>query len=695
MKLFKRPKMPRVRVARPQSWTMPVLGVLVTLSLVAMVAAFGYVYTQNKWNTEYFAYVAEQKLLSQRIATSALEAASGLDTAFAALAEFRARYQQLLDWLRDGNPMVTPPLPPLPRELAGPLDELTRIWEEYRENVDSIIDKRQPVADVARYVQTISEALPRLEKLSEEIALRMAETGADPQTLYVASRQSLFVERASNNLNRILTGGLDAAVAADQFGRDFAFFARVLDGLANGSRDLELQAATSPEAQAMIAEAQQIYNGLQGAVTGILDTSPLLFEVKDAAAQVQVIAPEILDAGVALENAIDRVLGQRVIQVAVAGGAAFVLTAVLLVIMALLQIRAARRRAAESVAINQRNQEAILRLLDEMTALAEGDLTAHATVTEDITGAIADSINFSIDALRSLVEAINRTVVRVSQAAAQTQAIANRLAEASNQQAAEIASVTESIAGMARAMEAMSSNAENVAEVALRSVEIAHKGAETVRRNIEGMDAIRETIQETSKRIKRLGESSQQIGEIVSLITDIADRTNILALNAAIQASSAGEAGRGFAVVADEVQRLAERAGAATKQIAALVETIQTDTHEAVSSMEQSTAGVVTGAKLAEDAGNALTEIEAVSKELAELITAISKEARTQASAAVNISQSMNVIKRITMETSEGTRETARAVGTLNELANELRRSVAGFKLPEQDGGTMRTAVNQ
>lgn len=693
MKL-KSPKLPSLKFRKPRSLALPVLGVLVTVSLVAMILAFIYVYTQNKWNTEYFSYVAEQKLLSQRIATSALEAASGNDNAFAALERFRGRYQQTLDWLHNGNASVTPPLPPLPAELSEELESSTVIWEEYRSNIDSIIDKREAVSDVAQYVENVNNALGPLERLSENIALSLTESGADPQTLYVASRQSLFVERAANNLNRILTGGVDAAVAADQFGRDFPFFARVLDGLANGSSDLQIQRAESAEVQSMIDEAQRIYNEVQGSVTGILDTSPLLFEVKDAAAQVQIIAPEVLDSGVALEESIGGVLDQKVINIAIAGGAAFLVAGVLLIFMALVQIQAARRRAAESVAVNQRNQEAILRLLDEMTALADGDLTAHATVTEDITGAIADSVNFSIDALRTLVEAINNTVARVSQSSEQTQSIANRLADASNQQAAEIATTTDSISSMAKTMESMSQNAEKSADVALRSVEIAHKGAETVRRNIEGMDSIRDTIQETSKRIKRLGESSQQIGEIVSLITDIADRTNILALNAAIQASSAGEAGRGFAVVADEVQRLAERAGNATKQISALVETIQTDTNEAVSSMEQSTSGVVTGAKLAEDAGNALNEIESVSKELADLITGISRDARQQANAAVNISESMNVIKRITMETSEGTNETAKSIGNLTELANELRRSVAGFKLPESEDHLL-AAANQ
>ena len=692
MKLMK-PRLTGIKVKKPTSVALPVLGTFVGISLVAMIAAFVYVYAQSNWNSEYLSYIAEQKLLSQRIATSALEAASGKEDALDTLQQYRDRYQTTVDLLVNGNPASTPPLPALPYSLSSQLDELLGSWSEYGANVDSILEKRDSVSLVAQYVENVSEALIPLERLTEDIAAILSASNTDSATLYVASRQTAFIERAQTNLERILTGGQEASTASDQFGRDFRFYARVMDGLINGSRDLEIQRIKSIEAQSKLVEAQEIYNRVQTSVIGILDNAPDLFEVKDAAASVQIIAPEMLDAGVNLENALEESLGTYLINFAVAGGVAFLGAAFLLVIMALVLLRGARRRAADSLTINQRNQEAILRLLDEMTALSDGDLTAHATVTEDITGAIADSVNFSIDALRTLVEAINNTVLRVSQSSEQTKGIASRLADASNQQAAEIATTTDAISQMARTMEHVSKNAETSADVALKSVKIANKGADTVRRNIDGMDSIRETIQETSKRIKRLGESSQQIGEIVSLITDIADRTNILALNAAIQASSAGEAGRGFAVVADEVQRLAERAGNATKQISALVETIQTDTNEAVSSMEQSTAGVVTGAKLAEDAGNALTEIESVSTQLADLITTISKEASEQANAAVNISESMNVIKRITMETSEGTNDTAKSIANLTELANELQTSVAGFKLP--DSADLQVAVNE
>jgi len=331
---------------------------------------------------------------------------------------------------------------------------------------------------------------------------------------------------------------------------------------------------------------------------------------------------------------------------------------------------------------NDRSQEAILRLLDELSSLADGDLTVQATVTEDITGAIADSINYAIEALRGLVMTINHSSIQVDGATRQTQALAQHLAKASGAQSKQIASATESAGGMASSTEEVSGNAERAADVARHSVEVAHKGGDAVRRTIDGMNAIRETIQETSKRIKRLGESSQEIGNIVELINDIAEQTNILALNASIQASMAGEAGRGFAVVADEVQRLAERAANATKQIEVLVRTIQTDTNEAVVSMERSTTDVVGGALLAENAGAALEEIEQVSNQIASLVQNISASARSQTSAAQAIARNMQVLKEISAQTADSTSATSGAIAKLADLSAGLRKSAAGFRLP-------------
>jgi twitching motility protein PilJ len=360
----------------------------------------------------------------------------------------------------------------------------------------------------------------------------------------------------------------------------------------------------------------------------------------------------------------------------------FVLIAVLaLVCTAVLQrsLASLRRAADQQARQNERNQQAILRLLDELSSLADGDLTVQATVTEDITGAIADSINYAIEALRELVTTINDSAIKLDGATRQTQALSTHLAKAASAQ-------SESIAAMAASTEEVSGNAERSADVARHSVDIAHKGGDAVRRTIDGMNAIRENIQETSKRIKRLGESSQEIGNIVELINDIAEQTNILALNASIQASMAGEAGRGFAVVADEVQRLAERAANSTKQIEVLVRTIQADTNEAVVSMERTTTDVVGGALLAENAGAALEEIEQVSNQIASLVQNISASARQQATSSQNISRNMQVLREISAQTNESTTATSTSIGKLAELAAQLRKSVTGFRLPEGPG---------
>ena len=349
------------------------------------------------------------------------------------------------------------------------------------------------------------------------------------------------------------------------------------------------------------------------------------------------------------------------------------------------EAEAESERARQIQEENERNQIAILRLLDELGDLADGDLTVNATVSEDFTGAIADSVNFAIDQLRQLVLVINSTADRVSQSSEQTQMNAVELAEASEHQAQEIAGVSAAINEMTVSIDQVSNNAAESATVAQRSVAISYNGAEVVQRSIEGMNVIRDQIQETSKRIKRLGESSQEIGDIVGLINDIADQTNVLALNAAIQASMAGEAGRGFAVVADEVQRLAERSANATKQIETLVKTIQADTSEAVMSMESTTSEVVRGARLAKDAGEALEEVQTVSNTLADLIQNISNAALQQAESAGHISHTMNIIQDITSQTSSGTMATARSIGELSEMAAALQESVTGFKISDDD----------
>lgn len=668
-----------------------ILGVILFLSIVGMGGSLWYADTQQSNQQQYLEIVSEQKLLSQRLATLSLESAAGRETAFAQLLTFRDRYDETLYIFENGNPRAG--LPKLPVSTSEQFAAVKTVWlgedgesgvNSYRGNINSILEGKLAISEVGEFVLVIQEFIPQLLSFSEQVVDLLVERNAPPRQVFMASRQLMLTQRIENNMNRVLAGGEGAAAAADRFGRDAARFGSVLEGMLKGSSALRIEKIDDEVVRVKLREVAMLFSSVSDHVEAILELSPDLFDVKSAAGEVEAFGAQLLQETEALERQI--VKHGEFLEVTRWAGFGFGGLAVVVIIIAgVLLIRDSGEREDAALEQNRRNQRAILRLLDEMANLAEGDLTVHATVTEEITGAIADSVNYAIDALRSLVTTINTTAVEVSSAAEKTQATATRLTDASAHQAREIASASAAITDMADSMKGVSKDAEDSVEVAHKSLEIAQKGAGIVRRSISGMDTIREQIQETSKRIKRLGESSQEIGDIVGLITEIADQTNILALNAAIQASTAGEAGRGFAVVADEVQRLAERAGNATKQIEALVKTIQADTNEAVSSMEASTTNVVNGAKMAEDAGGALIEIENVSDELAELILGISNSASQQASVAMDVSNTMNVIQEITLQTSEGTEETSASIGNLSELANELRKSVAGFKLPDSD----------
>jgi twitching motility protein PilJ len=512
----------------------------------------------------------------------------------------------------------------------------------------------------------------------------------------LATRQLKWLERIALHIRMsfLISDSEEALSVEGQLDDALTQFGDALFSLKGDSDDdealVKIPPVESPIAQQAIQELSDLFNERIEKIDYFLDNSEALFKAKDALENIMILNPIILENIEKLQKAYVDASKQRLIS-PLLGNILAVIVLILLVILGYLIISINQARAKETKLRleetekeQKRNQEAILRLLSEISELADGDLTVNATVGIDFTGAIADAINFSVEALRDLVISINQTAAQVTKSAHGTRKTAGLLTQASERQAQQIAKAGQAIIGMANSVKKVSANAVESAEVAKKSVDIASKGAKAVRDTIAGMDTIREQIQETSKRIKRLGESSQEIGEIVGLIDDIADQTSVLALNAAIQAAMAGEAGRGFAVVADEIQRLAERSGKATKQIDALVKTIQGDTSEAVNSMEESTKQVVDGAKIAERAGEALTEIEKVSVQLAGQIENISQTSRTQAAVASNISGTMTIIQEITTQTSNGTNETAASIERLAGLANELKKSVAGFKLPDE-----------
>jgi len=560
-------------------------------------------------------------------------------------------------------------------------------WQQLESQASAVLAKREAVEAVyAAAAQLETDASIVLEG-SNELLDRSGATATMQEFQQRADR----VRRAAS---RLPAGGDNVANGINE---DVVFLRSVVNGLAGEASELDLRPLDDAGRETAIVPLLGPIASLEEQAAALGSNIGQLSGLDDAQAELTATASRLLDSAFSSSSGtgiLPAFLNDLWIPIGLIG------VAVLLVLgLQILHGKSSifERAAKEQAEQNERNQQAILRLLDEMGSLADGDLTVEATVTEDITGTIADSFNFAIEELRKLVATVNETALMVDTATKQTENTAAHLAKAADNQAKEINAATESIVSMASSIEEVSGNAERSSDVARHSVEVAHKGGEAVRRTIDGMNAIRETIQETSKRIKRLGESSQEIGNIVELINDIAEQTNILALNASIQASMAGEAGRGFAVVADEVQRLAERSTNATKQIEVLVRTIQADTNEAVVSMERSTTDVVGGALLAENAGAALDEIEQVSNQIASLVQNISGSARQQAGAAADVTRRTTRLKEIGDQTGKATSATATSISKLSQLATELRKTVEGFALPAdmmQTSALTRTTSN-
>lgn len=660
----------------------PVLAVLLFL-LVGCVVVMGFIVAQlltySDKDQHLRELVAELRASSYQLTSLSRDATAGNKQAFERLSRLVIRMDNTWNQFKESDAQTK-------TALNKEMTAYEGVWSRIRQNSQVITENEAAIILMHDVATTLNEALPQLQAEHDNIVEILLENRAPAEQVSMAQRQSWFAERIGRNVDKMLRGGLDADKAADEFNIDASRFGKVLEAMKKGDAAMGITKVSDPDAVESLDRITELFAFVSGSVRDIFEKSPALFSARQATNAILDGTPLLLERLGELNERIDALPKTRRANnttLLIAGALALI---ILIVIGWQLNV-ATNRRLKVTAETNERNQNAILRLLDELADLADGDLTTTATVTEDFTGAIADSINYTIDQLRVLVSRINETSHRVAAAAQDTQQTALHLAEASEHQAQEIAGASAAVNEMAVTIDQVSANAAESAGVAERSVPIANNGAKVVQNTIHGMDTIREQIQETSKRIKRLGESSQEIGDIVSLINDIADQTNILALNAAIQASMAGDAGRGFAVVADEVQRLAERSATATKQIEALVKTIQNDTNEAVISMEQTTAEVVRGARLAQDAGVALEEIETVSANLAELIQNISNAARQQAASAGHISNTMNVIQEITSQTSAGTSATASAIGNLASMAITLRESVAGFKLPEEMGG--------
>ena len=658
-----------------------ILGVL-TVAFLALAAVM--VFLDNRATTQQSmqsSIATEMQMLSQRLARGSALAAQGQAAAFAAVRDSRERFNGDLDALVTGGLFKGTTLDPTQDPAA--LETLAAVkgrWERIDAAAKRLAGNETSLTSLARGLDAINQGNSGLLELAQQAAQQIGQGGGSLREVDYANQLAVLSQRLAKNANALAAADEIDPEVAFLLGKDETAFRDVMNGLAKGSDALRLAPVRADDARATLAELGKRFAAYQTGINSILSNMGNLVVAKQAARSVNNEAEPLLTDTTKLADQYQAGNRTRPVTLGLAIACALLALACLAMI-AKLFLDDARLRAQDSEHENKRNQEAILRLLNEMGNLADGDLTVQASVTEDVTGAIADSINFTIEELRTLVRGINSATDQVTKATQETQAISNRLFEASQRQNREIQQASASVLTMAESINEVAHNAAQSAKVAEAQLAAAEKGDTAVQDQISGMNDIRSQIQETSKRIKRLGESSLEIGEIVELISDITEQTNVLALNAAIQAASAGEAGRGFTVVAEEVQRLAERSGEATKQIEAIVKTIQADTQDAVAAMEKSTFGVVEGAKLSDAAGQALAEIQRVSRELAELIGRISAQTQRQSASVTDVTRGMQGILRISEETTEGTKQTNVSIGQLTKLAAELRSSVAGFKV--------------
>lgn len=666
------------------------LQVLGAVLLVMMLAIGAIVYHDNRESTYASAYIGtagEMRMISQRLAKATSLSLQGNTTAFKQLRDSNSQFITNLTRLTYGGELASVVVPASPEAVQPQLKSLEAIWTKTQTNAELLSEKERDLVAINSNISFITDTSSKLLFLTEQIAALKQQGNANVSEVSAAHQLVMLSQRISKNAIALVLGDDVNAQTAFQLSKDVDAFRYLLDGLTRGSDALRLASATDGETKIKLGELEEVYKGQENAIRAVVDLIPQLSIAKAAGSEIFRDSEELLDAADMLSQSYQQGTAERTVY-GIVLAVLIVLALASLIMMAKIYLDDARHQAEladqsrqATELVNRQNQDAILRLMNELGDLADGDLTVTATVSEDITGAIADSINYTIEELRVLVGRINDAAGRVTIATGIAQQTSAELLDATKRQSVEITAAGHSVLAMASSMTQVSSEADRSAQVARQSLAAAGKGTQAVQDSIKGMNEIRDQIQETSKRIKRLGESSQEIGEIVELISDITEQTNVLALNAAIQAASAGDAGRGFTVVAEEVQRLAERSGEATKQIAAIVKTIQTDTQGAVSAMEESTRGVVEGAKLSDAAGQALSEIGEVSQNLANLIASISDATRLQADSATGVAGKMQDILRVTEQTTAGTQKTATAVGELAGLATELKGSVAGFKV--------------
>ncbi len=693
-----------VKPVRGDLVTVPVLGarsvaehqrlLFIFLAGALLVLAAVTVYALNRSDrvAQQLGATGQALMQSQRLAKSVSQALVGSAQAFPDVSDSAGVLGKTTKGLQVGDDALN--VSAVGEAYQKELGQIMPLVERAEKNAKTVMGQQKILTQIGASLRLINRQSSDLLEIAETISSLKLQQNAPAVEISAVGQLVMLTQRIGKSSNEFLTAEGVSPEAVFLLGKDLNTFKEISQGLLSGSSELRLSAAKDPAVREQLQALIQMYEETRVQAGAILGNLQGLVSAREAQGAIITDSEplrrglEELQAGLVAKTGIGALaLILLIVAAAVAVASAVGLSYVQLQDSRKRQVAAedqrleAERQEQEAKRVNDANQAAILRLMNELQTVAEGDLTQEATVTEDITGAIADSVNYTVEELRSLVSNVQNTAARVAQTTADVDATSTELLAASNEQLHEIRETGKSVVDMAGRINAVSAQAQESATVARQSLQAAESGLQAVQNAIGGMNSIRDQIQETSKRIKRLGESSQEIGEITELISDITEQTNVLALNAAIQAASAGDAGRGFSVVAEEVQRLAERSADATRQISALVKAIQTDTQDAIGAMERSTQGVVEGAKLSDNAGTALTEIDRVSRRVAELIEEISRSASHEAGLANVVADNIQHIFAVTEQTGEGTRATANQVRELSRMAEELRQSVSRFKI--------------